>query len=107
MTQKGTWVYMECDIPKFVTGKGEDTVMTVYANLDTYVVLANYSKEEENTVRLHKKFVECVPGVGEVKIEGNELVLKPNTMKILKLDEAYEYVDGKVKSRDEFNKDLI
>ena len=47
MVQEGTWAYLEIiDSALFSGALPKDTVASVFTNLDTWLVLANYGREQ-------------------------------------------------------------
>ncbi len=94
MTTYGTWAYVDINIPKLIKPEGEKTVVTAFINLDMYIVIANYSNEED-TVKINGDFTEItVDGDGD-KIS-DTLVLAPRQMKILRLNTPEEWKHEKI-----------
>ncbi len=95
MTSYGTWAYIDVNIPKVVKTDGEDTVVTAFINRDLYVVVANYSYDEGDTIILKKSFNEVDVDGKETEI-GNIITLLPRQMKIFKLNTPEEWKEAKV-----------
>ncbi len=93
MTTYGTWAYVDIKVPKFIKPNGDETVVTAFINRDMYIVLANYS-DEEDTVALNGSFTEItVDGEGESFDES--ITLNPRQMRILRFNTPDEWKDNK------------
>jgi len=52
MATDGAWYYMEAEVPGLVKLKGLNTVVSLFVNLDFYMVLANFS-DKDDTIMLN------------------------------------------------------
>lgn len=82
MTIDGTWCYMDVDCPELIQNKSAETVCTMYVNAESYVVLANFGKTD-NEIGLADEYVEVRPGQ-EVKPVSKSIVVKSRSIRILK-----------------------
>ncbi len=92
MTSYGTWAYIDVKVPKLIKPEGEETVVTAFINRDLYVVVANYS-EEEDTVQIKESFTEVTVDGEEIPV-GDKLTLAPRQMKVLRLNTPDEWKDN-------------
>ena len=84
MTQTGTWCYVNANIPAMIRTTSEDTMVSIYSGLDTYVVVANFAKVD-TTVHLSHSFKEVsIDEVPDEAITG-DITIPARKMKIYKL----------------------
>ena len=95
MTTYGTWCYTDISVPKVIETTGEETVVSAFINLDMYIVIANYSEEETDTIKFKKNFTEVTIDGEEIPV-GDTLTLCPRQMKILRFNTPDDWKeDGK------------
>lgn len=82
MATEGAWFYMDVEAPRILPRKGLDTVVSLFVNLDLYVVAANFS-DKEDTIGVTGEFVKVDPVLGETRI-GHEITLAPQSFCVLK-----------------------
>lgn len=88
MTVDGTWCFVDAKTPKIFSHNGEEVMSTYFANLELYMVIANFDYTPTE-ITLRDRFVEMDPFEGEKKIE-NKFTLPPRTMKVLrKIEDTY------------------
>ena len=94
LTTTGTYCYTEADIPAIVRNNSENTVVSLFVNDVTYIVLANYGSQPSKPEILYP-YIELDIDGGETGSKRGELTLDSGSIKVLKLCKPFDAEDNR------------